>query len=393
MPRIEHLGVAVRDADAAVALYQRLFGYAPYKRERVEREGVETVFLDAGGAKIELLESTRPDSPVASFIDKRGEGLHHVAFEVRDLRATMQRLRAEGVRLLSDEPKRGADEKLVCFVHPKSAGGVLVEFCQRAPEPLVPAYAPLGDGRIAYYLGGRSDGPPLVVLHAALGSTELETRRLLPYLNQHFKTIALDFAAHGCSDDFDEEYLTLEFFAEAVPAVLDAAGVERAHVFGFSMGGSAALWAARRHAERLDRLVVHGMNVQWDQNEVATMTKGMDPNTMQRHAPRWAARLAETHGQDRWQALARRMIRFTQALPDRRFADEELAQITAPTLVSAGDRDRYFRLEHALTLWRTLPDVRLAVHPGLDHPIQGVDPERFAALVTEFLLEDRTPAD
>ncbi len=387
MPRIEHLGVAVRDADAAVALYERLLGYTPYKRERVEREGVETVFLDAGGAKLELLEATRPDSPAAAFIEKRGEGLHHVAFEVKDIRAAMRRLRDEGFRLLSDEPKRGADEKLVCFVHPKSTGGVLVELCQRAPLPLVPAYAPFRDGRLAYYLGGRADGPPLVLLHAALGSTELETRRLLPYLNRYFKTIAIDFAAHGRSDDFLDEELTLELFAEAVPAVLDDAGVGRAHLFGFSMGGSVALHAARRYAERVDRLVVHGMNVQWDTGEVATMTDGMDPETMEERTPRWAERLRETHGEGRWQTLSRRLIAFTAALPGRRFPDEELAQITAPTLVSAGDRDRYFRIEHALNLWRTLPDARLAIHPGLDHPIQGVDPERFADLVTEFLLE------
>lgn len=387
MPRIEHLGVAVREADAAVALYERLFGYTPYKRERVEREGVETVFLSAGGAKIELLEATRPDSPIAGFIEKRGEGLHHVAFEVRDIWATMQRLRDEGFRLLNDEPKRGADEKLIFFVHPKSTGGILVEFCQRAPLPLDPSFAPFRDGRIAYYLGGQEDGPPLVLLHAALGSTELETRRLLPYFNPYFKTIAIDFAAHGRSDDFpEEELLSLEFFAEAVPAVLDHAHVGRAHLFGFSMGGSAALYAARTHPERIDRLVVHGMNVQWDAGEVETMTGAM-AGALEGLAPRWTERLAETHGADRWRPLARRMIRFTEALPDRRFPNEALAQITAPTLVSAGDRDRYFRVEHALNLWRTLPDARLAIHPGLDHPIQGVDPERFAALVTDFLLD------
>ncbi len=386
MPRIEHLGVAVRDADAAVTLYERLFGYRPYKRERVEREGVETVFLDAGGAKLELLEATRPDSPIASFIEKRGPGLHHLAFEVRDLRATMQRLRDAGFRLLGDEPKRGADEKLIAFVHPKDTGGVLVEFCQRAPLPLDPTFAPFRDGRTAYYLGGQADGPPLVLLHAALGSTELETRRLLPHFGQHFKTLAVDFAAHGRSDDFAGEDLTLEFFAEAVPAVLDHAGIDRAHVFGFSMGGSAALHVARTHAERVDRLVVHGMNVQWDAGEVETMTGAM-VDALEGRAPRWAERLAETHGADRWQTLARRMTTFTQALPDRRFPDEELAQIAAPTLVSAGDSDRYFRLEHALGLWRTLPDARLAIHPGLDHPIQGVDAGRFAALVTDFLLD------
>ena len=373
MPRLEHLGVAVRDAAAAVALYERLFGYTPYKRERVDEQGVETIFLGAGGAKVELLEATRPDSPIAGFIEKRGPGLHHLAFEVRDIRATMQRLRDHGFRLLNDEPKRGADEKLIVFVHPKDTGGVLVEFCQRSPEPLVPSYAPFRDGRLAYYLDGQADGPSLVLLHAALGSTELETRRLLPTFNQHFKTIAVDFAAHGQSDAFDGQELTLDFFSEAVPAVLDHLGLDRAHLFGFSMGGSSALHAARNHADRVDRLVVHGMNVQWDQGEVEVMTDAM-AGALGGDVPHWADRLAETHGPDRWQDLVRRMVIFTEALPDHYFANEDLAQITAPTLVSAGDADRYFRIEHALNLWRTLPNARLAVHPRPRPPDPGCRP-------------------
>lgn len=387
MTRIEHLGIAVRDAAATAALYERLFGYRPYKRERVESEGVETVFLDAGGAKLELLEATRPDSPVASFLEKRGEGLHHVAFEVRDVRAEHRRLREAGFRLLNEQPKRGADGKLIFFVHPKDTGGVLVEFCQHTPEPLEPVFAPFRDGRIAYYLGGPEDAPPLVLLHAALGSTEMETARLLPHFERRFRTVAVDFAAHGRSDDFaEEELLTMEFFADGVMAALDHAGLSRAHLFGFSMGGSVALHLALAHPERFERMAVHAMNVQWDAAEVAVMTGGMDPETMAGLAPRWAERLAETHGPDRWQPLARRMIAFTEALPGRRLEDERLAQITTPTLVSAGDADRYFRIEHALNLWRALPDARLAVHPGLDHPIQHVHPERFAGLVTDFLL-------
>ncbi len=390
LPRLEHLGIAVRDADAATDLYGRLFGYQPYKRERVESEGVETVFMEAGGAKLELLEATRPESPIASFIEKRGEGLHHVAFEVRDIHATLQRLRDEGFRLLSDEPKRGADEKLIFFVHPKSTGGVLVEFCQHAPEPLTPTFAPFRDGRIAYYVGGPEDAPPLVILHAALGSTEMETRRLLPYFQRRFKTIAVDFAAHGRSDDFPEEsLLTMEFFAEGITAVLDHAGLDRTRLFGFSMGGSVALYLALNYPERIECLAVHAMNVQWNADEVTVMTGGMDPESMAGVAPRWAERLEQTHGADRWQSLATRMIAFTEALPGRRLEDDRLSLIAAPTLVSAGDRDRYFRIEHALNLWRALPDARLAIHPGLDHPIQGVAPERFAGLVTDFLLERR----
>jgi len=128
--RIEHIGIAVKDLNTAEALYTRLLGEGPYKREAVESEGVMTSFFRTGPNKIELLESTRPDGPIAKAIEKRGEGIHHIAFEVVDIHAEMERLRAEGFILLNEEPKRGADNKLVCFVHPKSAGGVLVELCQ-----------------------------------------------------------------------------------------------------------------------------------------------------------------------------------------------------------------------------------------------------------------------
>lgn len=130
MIRIEHIGIAVKDLTNAEATYAKLFGTPSYKRETVESEGVITSFFQAGPNKIELLESTRPDGLIAKAIEKRGEGIHHIAFEVEDIRAEMTRLKAEGFRLLSEEPRPGADNKLVCFVHPKSANGVLVELTQ-----------------------------------------------------------------------------------------------------------------------------------------------------------------------------------------------------------------------------------------------------------------------
>lgn len=133
MIRIEHIGIAVRDLAAAEEIYARLLGASSYKRETVESEGVITSFFKAGPNKIELLEPTKADGPIAKAIEKRGEGIHHIAFEVADIRAEMTRLKAEGFILLNEEPKRGADNKLVCFVHPKSANGVLVELCQETP--------------------------------------------------------------------------------------------------------------------------------------------------------------------------------------------------------------------------------------------------------------------
>jgi len=128
--KIEHLGIAVRSLEEGNALYTKLLGVGPYKEEVVESEGVRTSFFQAGPNKIELLEAVHADSPIAKFIEKRGEGLHHVAYAVDDIRSEMARLKAEGVVLLNEEPKAGADGKWVCFLHPKSTGGTLVELCQ-----------------------------------------------------------------------------------------------------------------------------------------------------------------------------------------------------------------------------------------------------------------------
>jgi methylmalonyl-CoA/ethylmalonyl-CoA epimerase len=130
MYKVEHIGIAVNNLSVAVPLYEQLLNTGCYKKEEVASEGVQTAFYQTGESKIELLESSHPDGVIARFIAQKGEGLHHIAFEVPDIRAEMSRLKAAGFRLLSDEPKRGADNKWVCFVHPKSAGGVLVELCE-----------------------------------------------------------------------------------------------------------------------------------------------------------------------------------------------------------------------------------------------------------------------
>ena len=135
MKKVEHIGIAVKDLSQANQLYAKLFGQEHYKVEAVESEGVSTSFFKMGDTKIELLEASRPDSPIAKFIDKRGEGIHHIAFEVEDIEAEMKRLQQEGFTVLNEQPKRGADNKLVCFLHPKSTQGVLVELCQEIKNP------------------------------------------------------------------------------------------------------------------------------------------------------------------------------------------------------------------------------------------------------------------
>jgi methylmalonyl-CoA/ethylmalonyl-CoA epimerase len=128
--RIEHIGIAVKSLEISNSLFAKILNTEHYKTEEVASEGVKTSFFKTGENKIELLEATKPDSPIAKFIEKKGEGIHHIAFAVKDIKAEMQRLKQEGCLLLNEEPKLGADNKLVCFIHPKSSNGVLIELCQ-----------------------------------------------------------------------------------------------------------------------------------------------------------------------------------------------------------------------------------------------------------------------
>ena len=130
MNKIEHIGIAVKNLEEANKTYKAILGVASYKTEKVESEGVDTSFFKVGDSKIELLAATNAESPIAKFLEKRGEGIHHMAFNVEDIQSEIERLKGEGFVLLNDFPKSGADNKLVAFMHPKSANGVLVELCQ-----------------------------------------------------------------------------------------------------------------------------------------------------------------------------------------------------------------------------------------------------------------------
>jgi methylmalonyl-CoA/ethylmalonyl-CoA epimerase len=134
MRKIEHIGIAVKDLKASNQLFSKLFGNAPYKEEEVVSEVVKTSFFMNGPNKIELLEPTNSSSPIAKFLEKKGEGIHHIAFDVEDIEEEIVRLQEEGFVLINDKPKKGADNKLVVFLHPKSTNGVLIELCQEIKE-------------------------------------------------------------------------------------------------------------------------------------------------------------------------------------------------------------------------------------------------------------------
>jgi len=130
MEKLEHIGIAVKDLEKSNALFAHLLGQQPYKIEEVASEGVRTSFFNVGGVKIELLEATAVDSPIAKFIEKKGEGIHHLAFAVNDIEESIIEYSQKGFSPLSTEPKTGADNKLICFLHPKTTNGVLIELCQ-----------------------------------------------------------------------------------------------------------------------------------------------------------------------------------------------------------------------------------------------------------------------
>lgn len=134
MRKIEHIGIAVKDIKVSNTLFEKLFGAPAYKSEVVESEGVTTSFFLNGPNKIELLAATNPESPIAKFIEKKGEGIHHIAFDVEDIVSEIARLQNEGFVVLNETPKKGADNKLVAFLHPKSTNGVLIELCQEIPQ-------------------------------------------------------------------------------------------------------------------------------------------------------------------------------------------------------------------------------------------------------------------
>jgi methylmalonyl-CoA/ethylmalonyl-CoA epimerase len=133
MTKIEHIGIAVKELAISVPLFEKLLNSQCYKTETVESEKVNTAFFQKGETKIELLESSTPEGVIARFVEKKGEGIHHIAFDVADIEAEMKRLQDEGFVLLNEKPKEGADNKLVCFLHPKGTNGVLIELCMEKP--------------------------------------------------------------------------------------------------------------------------------------------------------------------------------------------------------------------------------------------------------------------
>lgn len=378
MPHLDHLGLAVDAPEPVAKLFKTLLGASPYKQETVSGQGVRTHFIAAGTAKLELLESVAPDSPIARFLERRGEGMHHLAFEVDDIEATMAHCRNHGFTPLSDVPQPGADGKQIFFLHPKDTHGLLIEFCQSTPASLEPTFIPYEDGQLAVYEAGAPDAQPVLLLHGAAGCTQLETAPLLRRLELHHRVLAVDFSGHGASTD--DGAFSADRFADNARTVLDEKGIERADVFGFSMGGYMALHLAHEYPGRVRRLAVHGTTIDWDGERVEAMQRRLDATAIEQRRPTLAGDLDTAH--TNWTTLFRRMRDFVATLPAHSETMRQIASsLSHSTLVSAADRDDLFPLDTSLALHGQLPDSRLAVIPGDRHALQALDLDQLAPLL------------
>lgn len=384
MVSLDHVGIAVKDAEEVKNLFINLISQGVYKTEDIHTQGVRTHFIGTGTSKLELLESIAPDSAVAKFIEKRKEGIHHLAFEVPNIQATWHRLKKLGYTPLS-EPQTGADNKLIFFLHPKETHGMLIEFCQKQRIPLQARQLPFKGGHLAYYELGDEDAPPVVILHGAAGCTQMETERLARRLSSSFRVIALDFAGHGQSDPLEELHFSPSLFTDNVDALFNHLSLEKAHIFGFSLGGFIALAFAHRNPHRVQRLAVHATNMIWDQKLVDLMLSRLDHELIKKRSAELVQYLSDMHGGENWVTLFERMKTYTLEL--RGYFDEYagVEQVPLPTLVTAVDKDDLFTVDSPVFLYKHLPDSTLAILPGKRHALQNVDLDLLTPLVLRHL--------
>jgi methylmalonyl-CoA epimerase len=386
---LEHVGLAVEDVQAVIETLDRLLGRRPYKAETVAAQQVRTHFLDVGGTKLELLDSLGEGSPVHRFLERRGEGVHHLAFEVADLAATLEQVRDAGFTVLQDAPEPGADDKRIAFVHPRDTHGVLVEFCETQAPDWTPRRIERPDGPLALYERGDPNAPTLLLLHGAAGSTRLETAPLLRGLESRFHLLGLDLSGHGASPLPADGRLTMDRLVADVVAALDAVGVRSAHLFGFSLGSAVALRVAHRHPARVDRLALCAPNTSWTREQVSALQARLDPTALRAEAPDRAERLAAEH-QD-LEALLAALRAFVEPLPSQSARlHETLSTVTTPTLVAGLDDDPMAPLDAVRAVHRALHAARLAVLPGTRHALSAVPVDLLTALLHRHLHSEET---
>lgn len=367
MAQLDHIGIAVDDVESVIECFDDLLGIRPYKDEPVPRQEVRTHFLDTTVGKLEFLESLEEGSPVHKYLERWGEGVHHVAFEVADLEATMKRLDDAGFTLVNETPQPGADDKRVAFVHPRETHGVLVEFCEtKTPPSWTPETVPHRNGDLAYYEQGDPENPCILFLHGAGGTTLLDTAPLMRPLVSRYHVVGVDLTGHGDTSLPEDETVNMDRFVEDVHAALDAVDRSSCHLFGFSLGSSVALKLAAEFPDRVDRMALFAPNGRWNNELVDTLNSHLNFDALKRHIPKQAERLVHYH-QDA-ERLFPLLQDFVESLPS---ANEDmiatLDRVSQPTLVAGLDEDLLFSVEATQFVYENLSNARLAILPGEQH--------------------------
>lgn len=370
MAHLEHIGIAVDEVEALIECLDEVLHERPYKAETVSRQQVRTHFLDAGTAKLELLESLDPDSAVGRFLNRHGEGLHHLAFEVADLDASMDRLRHSDFTFLDETPQEGADEKRICFLHPKETHGVLIELCENQTPNWSPEHLSHRNGTLAVYERGNQSARTLLMLHGAGGSTTQDLVPLMRRLEPSFHLLALDFSGHGSSSFPPSEPLQFQHFVDDVERVLRERKEHGVHLFGFSLGSAVALRIAAAHPDRIRRLSLFAPIPEWTPSLVEKMRTRLNVRTLRERHPQRAERLETEHSDAA--RLFSSLRSFVETLPEHNARMEDiLRQVSVPTLVVGLDADPLAPVEKTKKVYRILSDARFCVLPGTRHRVSS----------------------
>jgi methylmalonyl-CoA epimerase len=384
MADLDHVGWAASSVSELLDTLDRLLNIRPYKAETVSGQQVRTHFLDAGPTKLEVLESLDSDSAVGRFLDRHGEGVHHLAFEVQDLPSTLERLRAAGFTVLQDAPEPGADDKRIAFVHPRDTHGVLVEFCETRPPDWSPRRIDHEGRTLGFYERGDPERPTLLLVHGSAGSTRLDSGPLMRRLEPAVHLVGLDLSGHGASSLPADGRLTMDRLVGDVGAALNAVDASSAHLFGFSLGTGVALRFALRHPSRVDRLALLAPKTLWTREEASGLQSTLHPAALREQSPERADRLAAEH--DDLEALLSALRALVESLP----ADSEplhaaLPDVDAPTLVAGYDADPLVAPEDVQATYEALPNARLTILPGDRHSLARGPLEVLSVLIRRHL--------
>ncbi len=343
----------------------------PFAEDTIPSQGVHALFAGINDVDLEVLRPLTGDSPVARFLEKRGEGIHHLAFEVPDIEATYREVQLLGYTPIAP-PREGARGKKIFFLHPRDTHGILIEFCQKQPLSLAPTYWTHEGVRLAWYTLGNPHHRPVVLLHGALGSVEMELKALMYALEPFFYVIAPDLPGHGRSGDLTPDLAHPQHMTTLLHSFLKHLAFEKGYLFGFSLGGHLALRLALRAPECFHALALHATHSLHKPVLRQRVLARFNPSFLEKK-PEWTQAFDRYHGPDRWKETAR-LLQEGLASPDGPIDPERIQTLQLPVLLSGGERDELFPPEVVLAFARHFPQARTLILPGIGHSLEMLDP-------------------